>query len=76
MQDIKQQEEVKKFVNKLAMQLNPSNDTMEAIRLFRAELPSFLSLAVEQEREKCSDFADSGDTLKQRILQIIKNKKI
>lgn len=34
------------------MQLNPSNDTMEAIRLFRAELPSFLSLAVEQEKER------------------------
>lgn len=31
---------------------------------------------IEQEIEKCSDFADSGDTLKQRILQIIKNKKI
>lgn len=31
---------------------------------------------IEREIEKCSDFADSGDTLKQRILQIIKNKKI
>lgn len=30
------------FVNGLAAQLNPSNDTMAAIRLFRSELPAFL----------------------------------
>lgn len=39
---------IRKFTNKLAMQLKPSNDTMEAIRLFRNELPNFLT-AHEQE---------------------------
>lgn len=33
---------IKEFCNHLAFQLNPSNDTMEAIRLFRNELPNFL----------------------------------
>lgn len=38
---------VKEFGNKLAFKLNPSNDTMEAIRLLRKELPELLA---EQDR--------------------------
>lgn len=36
------EEVVREFANKLAMQLNPSNDTMEAIRLIRKELPTLI----------------------------------
>jgi hypothetical protein len=35
-------EEVKTFCNEVAMQLKPSNDTMEAVRLFRNDLPEFI----------------------------------
>lgn len=51
----KQQEGVNKFLNKLAFRLKVSKGTMEAIRLFREELPAFLKseveLVVKQERE-------------------------
>lgn len=36
-------DEVRKFINELALQLQSSNDTMYAIRLFRKELPIFLA---------------------------------
>ena len=39
---------VREFGNKLAMQLNPSNDTMQAIRLLRKELPDFLTTFKDQ----------------------------
>ena len=34
--------EVHTFVNELAMQLKPSNDTMDAVRLIRNDLPDFI----------------------------------
>lgn len=51
----------RRFVNEIASQLNVSNDTINAIRLFRKELPAFITseveFALEQQRkeigEKC-----------------------
>ena len=36
------EKEVHTFVNELASQLTPSNDTMNAIRLIRNDLPDFI----------------------------------
>lgn len=35
---------LRQFVNKIAAELNPSNDTMQAIRLIRKKLPEILLL--------------------------------
>lgn len=57
----KQQEREKRFVDNLAFQLKPSNDTMEAIRLFRKEIKSFLQseidLALAEERKRVVEMA-------------------
>lgn len=43
---------IHKFCNDIAFQLHPSNDTMEAVRLIRQELPNLLStqLALSEKR--------------------------
>ncbi len=41
--DTEMEKEVHTFVNGLAMQLTPSNDTMNAVRLIRKDLPDFIS---------------------------------
>jgi hypothetical protein len=50
------EKEIKDFGNKIAMQLRPSNDTMEAVRLVRKELPDFIksveSSAYQRGREE------------------------
>lgn len=40
--DTEWEKEVRTFVNELAMQLTPSNDTMNAVRLIRKDLPGFI----------------------------------
>lgn len=45
------EEMIHRFANSFALQLNPSNDTMEAVRLLRKELPSLLTQARLQERK-------------------------
>jgi len=56
---------VKEFGNKLAFKLNPSNDTMEAIRLLRKELPELLAeqdrISRESEREKIIELFKNGE---------------
>jgi len=49
------EEETRHFINKIAFNLPPSNETMEVIRLLRKELPSFLAsqlLLIAQETYK------------------------
>lgn len=70
MEDIKQEEEIKKFVNKLAMQLNPSNDTMKAIRLLRKELPELLA---EQNRISKESVKEKIERIKKERLTIPKS---
>ena len=73
-QQLKEQE-IRKFTNDLGFQLKPSNDTMEAVRLFRKELPDFL-LRLEQatredERSKIKQIIDKYSNAK----EIVENGK-
>ena len=52
-----QEERNRKFVNDLAFQLEPSNDTMHAIRLFREELPPHLTSEVNLTIEQVEKWA-------------------
>lgn len=46
------EEATRKFANRLAMQLKPSNDTMAAIRLLHKELPSLIASLRESDRKR------------------------
>lgn len=56
------EERIKEFGNKLAFELKPSNDTMEAVRLMREKLPELLAeqnrISRESERERISKRLD------------------
>jgi len=47
-----EEEQIRKFTNRLSFGLHVSNDTMDAIRLFRKELPDFLQSTRADERKK------------------------
>lgn len=44
----KQEQEIHDFVNQFGFQLKLSNDTMEAVRLLRKELPKFMDKSRQQ----------------------------
>ena len=48
------------FVNDIASKLNPSNDTMEAVRLFRAELPKLLTHQKKMIREEITNLGSKN----------------
>lgn len=72
------EEGIKNFVNGLAFQLRPSNDTMDAVRLIRKELPSFISLAISSHNKELVEKIEKSpfnQALKDEVIRIIKDSK-
>jgi hypothetical protein len=68
MNNIQETEEkmVRDFCNQMAMQLNVSNDTIEAVRLFRKEIPNLLTTTrtstLEEVREILKKYEHENDS--------------
>ena len=62
--------ELKTFCNEVAFQLKPSNDTMEAVRLFRKDLTGFVEYVVTTTEERArKEAVETGYKLAVRHLK-------
>ena len=74
--DIEWEKEVHTFVNELAMQLTPSNDTMNAVRLIRKDLPDFISyMRTSHTTYWKEQLQKTREEERERIIYITKNIK-
>ncbi len=55
---------VRDFCNQIAMQLNASNDTMQAVRLFRKEIPNLLDTDRARIVERISELKKNERNMK------------